>query len=125
MKSILVAEDHRDLADMFRLALETLDVHVDVAWDGASAVTLAQRNLPDLALLDIGLPDIDGFEVCRRLRALPGGADTRIVALTTWATMDDRRRGAAAGFDEHWAKPIGVDLLLQLVRQQLQLQPVH
>ena len=119
MKSILIAEDHKDLAEMFRLALETLDVHVDVALDGPAAVAIAKERLPDLALLDIGLPDVDGFEVCRRLRALPGGADVRIVALTTWSTEEDRRRGALAGFDEHWAKPIGLDLLLQLVRHQL------
>jgi len=119
MKSILVAEDHQDLAEMVRLALQTLDVRVELAFDGRSAVAQAQRHLPDLALLDIGLPDIDGFEVCRQLRGLPGGGDIRIVALSTWTTEQDRQRGAAAGFDEHWAKPIGADLLLRLVGQQL------
>jgi len=119
MKSILIAEDHRDLAEMFRLALEPLDVHVRVALDGRSALSQAREHLPDLALLDIGLPEMDGFEVCRQLRALPGGRDIRIVALTTWATEADRLHGVAAGFDEHWAKPLGLELLQTLVRRHL------
>jgi len=121
MKSILIAEDHRDLADMFRMALEPLDVHVRVALNGPAAIEEATRHLPDLALLDIGLPEIDGYEVCRRLRALPGGRNLRIVALTTWATEADRLRGVEAGFDEHWTKPVGLELLQQLVRRHLLL----
>jgi CheY-like chemotaxis protein len=119
MRSILIAEDNRDLAEMIQLALQPLDAEVHLAFDGGDAVAQARRRLPDLAVLDIGLPTIDGFEVCRQLRALPGGQRIRIVALTTWGTMEDRSRGAAAGFDEHWTKPIGIDLLLDLARRQL------
>lgn len=120
MRKILIAEDNRDLAEMFRLALEPLDAQVRLAFDGGDAVEQARSQMPDLAVLDIGLPTIDGFEVCRQLRALPGGEKIRIVALTTWSTMQDRERGVAAGFDEHWTKPVGVDLLLDLTRRQLQ-----
>lgn len=119
MQKVLIAEDSRELAELMRQALEPLDVEVRLAFDGASAVRQASEWWPDLAVLDIGLPDLDGFQVCRALRALPHGAEMRIVALTTWGTVQDRERGAAAGFDEHWTKPVGIDLLLNLVRRQL------
>jgi len=77
--------------------------------------------LPDLAVLDIGLPGLDGFEVCRRIRALPGGGRIRIVALTTWGTVEDRRLGVEAGFDEHWTKPLGLDLFRDLASRQLRV----
>jgi CheY-like chemotaxis protein len=119
MKSVLIAEDHRDLAELLRTALEPLDVEVRLAFDGAQALQLAGARLPDLAVLDIGLPDVDGYEVCRRLRRLPGGERVRIVALTTWGMVQDRLRGADAGFDEHWTKPLGLELFRDLARRQL------
>lgn len=119
MQSVLIAEDNRDLADLMELALEPLDVELRVVYDGTAAMQEARSRMPDLAVLDIGLPGADGFQVCRALRAMPGGDDLRIVALTTWGTIQDRERGAAAGFDEHWTKPIGIDLLLDLVRRHL------
>jgi CheY-like chemotaxis protein len=119
MQTVLIAEDNRDLAETMQLALEPLDVEVCVAYDGPSAIEIARERMPQLAVLDIGLPGADGYRVCRALRALPGGAELRIVALTTWGTIQDRERGAAAGFDEHWAKPIGIELLLDLVRRHL------
>ena len=119
MKSVLIAEDHRDLAELLKEALDPLDVEVRLALDGAQALQLATARMPDLAVLDIGLPVVDGYEVCRRLRRLPGGEHVRIVALTTWGTVQDRRSGADAGFDEHWTKPMGLELFRDLTRRQL------
>ena len=119
MRSVLIAEDHRDLAESLMMGLEPLDVEVRLAFDGADAVRQAQARLPDVAVLDIGLPVLDGFEVCRRIRALPGGSAVRVVALTTWGTVEDRLSGADAGFDEHWTKPLGLELFRDLTRRQL------
>lgn len=119
MQTVLIAEDNRALADLMARALEPLDVELRVVYSGTAAIEEARSRMPDVAVLDIGLPGADGFQVCRALRAMPGGTDLRIVALTTWATIQDRERGAAAGFDEHWTKPIGLDLLLDLVRRHL------
>jgi len=119
MRSVLIAEDHRDLAESLVMGLEPLDVEVRLAFDGGDAVRQAQARLPDVAVLDIGLPVLDGYEVCRRIRALPGGAGVRVVALTTWGTVEDRLSGADAGFDEHWTKPLGLELFRDLTRRQL------
>jgi DNA-binding response OmpR family regulator len=119
MKSVLIAEDNRDLAETLVMGLEGLDVEVRLARDGGHAVQEARERLPDVAVLDIGLPVLDGFEVCRRIRALPGGDRVRVVALTTWGTVQDRFSGAQAGFDEHWTKPLGLELFCDLTRRQL------
>ncbi len=119
MRSVLIAEDHRDLAESLMMGLEPLDVEVRLAFDGGDAVRQAQARLPDVAVLDIGLPVLDGYEVCRRIRALPGGARVRVVALTTWGTVEDRLSGADAGFDEHWTKPLGLELFRDLTRRLL------
>lgn len=119
MKTVLIAEDNRDLAEVLVQGLAALDIEVRVALAGPQAVEMAAERLPDVAVLDIGLPGLDGFEVCRRIRALPGGERVRIVALTTWGTAEDRRLGADAGFDEHWTKPLGLELFVDLTRRQL------
>ena len=119
MKSVLIAEDNRDLAQVLQMGLAPLDLEVRVALTGPQALEEAQRRLPHVAVLDIGLPGLDGFEVCRRLRALPGGDRIRIVALTTWGTLHDRRKGVDAGFDEHWTKPLGLELFVDLTKRQL------
>lgn len=119
MKSVLIAEDNRDLAATLREALEPLDLEVRLAYDGQAAVQHARERLPHVAVLDIGLPGLDGYEVCRQLRALPGGDRIRIVALTTWGTVEDRRSSVDAGFDEHWTKPLGLELFVDLTRRQL------
>jgi DNA-binding response OmpR family regulator len=119
MKSVLIAEDNRDLAETLKMGLEPLDADVRVAFDGQQAVQQARERLPHLAVLDIGLPGLDGYQVCRQIRALPGGDRIRIVALTTWGTVEDRLSGVEAGFDEHWTKPLGLELFVDLARRQL------
>lgn len=119
MKSVLIAEDNRDLAEVLSMGLAPLDIEVRVALSGTQAVEMARERLPDVAVVDIGLPGLDGFEVCRQVRAMPGGNRVRIVALTTWGSVEDRRLGADVGFDEHWTKPLGLDLFVDLTRRQL------
>ena len=119
MQSVLIAEDNRDLAEILSLGLEALEVEVRLAFDGGNAVQQASARLPDVAVVDIGLPVLDGFEVCRRIRALPGGDRVRVVAFTTWGTVHDRQSGVDAGFDEHWTKPLGLELFCDLTRRQL------
>jgi len=105
-RRILVVDDNVDaaltLAEL--LALEGHETHV--AHDGPAAVDAARRLSPDVAILDIGLPGFDGFEVARRLRADPALREVLLVALSGWVQPDDRARSREAGFDHHLAKPI-------------------
>src|SRR5262249_43893848 len=79
------------------------------ACDGPQALAAAQADPPEMVVLDLGMPGMDGFEVARRLRALPGTKGTLLVALTGWAQEDDRRRCYEAGFDGHLPKPVEWD----------------
>jgi signal transduction histidine kinase/CheY-like chemotaxis protein len=102
---ILVVDDNVDAADALAAGLQ-LDGHtVHVAHDGASAIELAGEVTVDVVLLDIGMPGMNGYEVCRRLRELAGYRAVRIVALTGWGTARDRQLAADAGFDAHVTKP--------------------
>jgi len=102
---ILVVDDNPDSADSLALllALEGHDPHV--ARDGPQALERAEALRPEAVLLDIGLPGLNGYEVCRRLRAEPWGEEMAIIALTGWGQDEDRRRSASAGFDGHLVKP--------------------
>jgi signal transduction histidine kinase/ActR/RegA family two-component response regulator len=109
-RHVLVIEDNADAREMLRLALE-LDGHrVETAADGTSGVDVALRTTPDLVLIDIGLPGLDGYAVARRLRAALGQRVT-LVALTGYGQSEDRRRTSEAGFDAHLVKPVDPDVL--------------
>jgi signal transduction histidine kinase/ActR/RegA family two-component response regulator len=109
-RHVLVIEDNADAREMLRMALE-LDGHrVETAEDGTSGVEAALRSTPDVVLVDIGLPGLDGYAVARRLRAALGHRVT-LVALTGYGQTDDRRRTAEAGFDAHLVKPVDPDVL--------------
>jgi PAS domain S-box-containing protein len=103
---LLVVDDNRDAADSLALLLEAAGHPVRVAYDGRTALAVAEAFRPDVALLDIGLPDLSGHEVARRLRAAAWGRHMRLIALTGWGQDDDRRRSAEAGFDHHLTKPV-------------------
>jgi CheY-like chemotaxis protein len=85
------------------------------AHDGADAVRIAERVRPDVVLMDIGLPILNGYEACRRIRADAWGAAIVMVALTGWGQEDDRERSRAAGFDLHLVKPVDHDDLLRIL----------
>jgi two-component system, sensor histidine kinase len=109
-RHVLVIEDNADAREMLRMALE-LDGHrVETAADGTSGVETALRTTPDLVLVDIGLPGLDGYAVARRLRAALGHRVT-LVALTGYGQSEDRRRTSEAGFDAHLVKPVDPDVL--------------
>jgi PAS domain S-box-containing protein len=109
---ILVVDDNAPAAKLLGRLLERLGGHeIRIAHDGEAALVEAEAFRPDLVLLDIGLPRMDGFEVARRLRERPGFSDVLLVALTGYGTAEDRRRSLEAGFDEHLVKPPGVEML--------------
>jgi len=112
---VLVVDDNVDAAQMLAALLEMHGHAVSLAYDGESAVDTAARVRPDVALLDIGLPDIDGHEVARRLRAAPQTAGTLLVALTGYGQEQDQRRAREAGFNHHLVKPADVAKLLELL----------
>jgi signal transduction histidine kinase len=104
-KKVLVVDDNRDAAQTLAELLELIGHAPATAHDGASALDMLRDFEPDVVLLDIGLPDINGYEVARRIRAM-GAGSPRLVALTGWGQPDDKRRAAEAGFDAHWTKPV-------------------
>jgi len=112
---VLVVDDNRDSAESLALLLRLEGHELHEAYDGAEAIALAERHRPDAIVLDIGLPGINGYEACRRIRELRPEYDPLIVALTGWGQEDDRRRSAEAGFDAHLVKPVDVEALLRLL----------
>lgn len=112
---VLVVDDNRDAADTLAELLRLQGHAVTLAYDGAQALSLAEREHPDIVLLDLGLPGMDGLEVARRLRAAPATATSRLIALTGYGQDSDRRATALAGFDAHLTKPVDVQALLRLV----------
>ncbi|HEV8533884.1 MAG TPA: response regulator [Methylomirabilota bacterium] len=115
MTTILVVDDEPPIVDLVRFTLEDADVRVVEASDGAEALVVARRTIPDLVLLDVHMPRLDGFEVCRQLRSEPALARIPIVMLTAAGREADRARGRAAGADEYLTKPFSPLALLALV----------
>ncbi len=103
---ILVVDDNADGADLLAMTLDAWGHRTHVAYDGPGALDAVEAFGPQIIFLDIGLPGMDGYEVARRLRALPGRAGVALVALTGWGAESDRRRALDAGFDVHLTKPV-------------------
>jgi CheY-like chemotaxis protein len=114
-RRILVVDDHVDAAELLAELLELLGHETRVAFDAQSALEIVQTFHPDVALLDIALPQMDGYELARRLRQLPALHRTRLVALTGYGRPSDREGSAAAGFDAHLVKPIEISQLEALL----------
>ena len=103
---ILIVDDNQDAADSLAMML-ALDGHeVRQTYAGAPALACLREFRPDVVLLDIGLPGMDGYEVARRIREQPDGASVRLIALTGYGQESDKSRTRAAGFDEHLIKPV-------------------
>ena len=111
---VLVVDDNRDSADMVADVLRARGHEVVVAYDGPSALQARNTFVPEVALLDIGLPVMDGYELARALRKVDPASPLRIVAISGYAEEGDRVRSKAAGFDEHLVKPVDLDRLLRL-----------
>lgn len=103
---ILVVDDNVDAADVLSLVLSEEGQQVRTAYDGREALDTALRERPDLIFLDIGLPQLDGYELARLMRADPGLKDTYIVALTAYGSPADKIRALEEGIDMHVTKPI-------------------
>jgi signal transduction histidine kinase len=114
-RRILVADDNSDALESLATLLELGGHEVFSAANGALALESAERHLPEVALLDIGMPKLDGYEVARRIRAQPWGRSITLVALTGWGQDSDRRRSGEAGFDSHLVKPLDLDKLTELL----------
>ena len=111
---VLVADDLRDTADSLAVLLEGMGHSVSVAYDGEQAWQMAQTLRPQIAVLDLGMPQRSGYEVCRAIRAQPWGRDMLLIAQTGWGQAHDRRQTTEAGFDHHLVKPIAGSALATL-----------
>jgi CheY-like chemotaxis protein len=114
-RRILIVDDNRDAADSLALLLQLSGHTVRAAYDGLEAVHAASEFRPEVILLDIGLPKLNGYEAAQRIRVLAGGAHVLLIALTGWGQDADRRRSEEAGFDVHLVKPLDHAALEQLL----------
>ena len=113
--SVLLIEDNDDGREMMATMLDAYGYAVTYAADGVKGVEMASANTPDVALVDIGLPGIDGYEVARRLRQDPATRGVKLIALTGYGLEEDQRRVLEAGFDLHLVKPVGIEQLLEAI----------
>ena len=114
-RRILIVDDNRDSAASLALLLDAAGNTTRQAYDGEEAIAAAAQFRPDLLLLDIGLPKLNGFEVCRHIRTKEWGRDMTIVAVSGWGQDDDRRKSSEVGFDHHLVKPVNYTTLLRLI----------
>jgi PAS domain S-box-containing protein len=113
-KRVLVADDNADAADTLSELLRILGANVRTVYDGQAALETVRREHPDVAVLDIGMPGLNGYDVARTLRADAACSGTLLIALTGWGQERDKSAAAAAGFDHHWIKPVTFDHLQSL-----------
>ncbi len=116
-RRVLVVEDHPDVASALKDELELMGQEVRTAEDGPEALAMAREIEPDLMLIDIGLPGMDGFEVATRVRKDLGLTGAKLVAVTGYGGADVTRQCKAAGFDEHYTKPLSEETLVELIRE--------
>jgi CheY-like chemotaxis protein len=115
-KTVLLVDDNVDATRALALLLEHAGFNVVTAHDGGEALVRADETQPDIVLLDLGLPVVDGYRVAETLRARPGGKALLLVAISGYGQPEDRQRSHAVGFDHHLVKPIDCDVLLALMR---------
>jgi two-component system CheB/CheR fusion protein len=106
---VVVADDNRDAADSLKLLLELSGHNAFVAYNGQQAIDLGARERPHAFVLDVGMPDLTGYEVARRIRQQAWGRGALLLAVTGWGQDDDKAKAKAAGFDYHFTKPVNPD----------------
>jgi CheY-like chemotaxis protein len=111
----VVVEDNEDSRKMLKVMLELTGNSVFEAADSASALRLAELHRPEVMIVDIGLPDMDGYELASRIRGTEWGRTVLLIALTGYGQSEDKRRALASGFDAHATKPVLPDQLAQLI----------
>jgi PAS domain S-box-containing protein len=114
-RRILIVDDNKDSAESLAMLLEITGHRTFVVHDGVAAIAAAEAHRPEVMLLDIGMPRLNGYEVCRRVRQQPWGEEIKIIALTGWGQDEDRRKSQEAGFDGHLVKPVDYNALLELL----------
>lgn len=115
---ILVVDDNQDSAETLSMLLELMGNEISVAYDGEQALSMANTEKPDVVLLDIGLPKMNGYDVAREIRRTPWGGDPILVAITGWGQTEDKELSREAGFDHHLVKPVDHDQLLKLMQRR-------
>ena len=108
-------DDNRDAAESMAMLLQIWGHEVLCAYDGPSALEISETYRPQVVILDIGLPGMDGYEVASRLRDTPAASNAVLIALTGYGREEDRLRSRRAGFDHHMVKPVGPDALQKLL----------
>jgi CheY-like chemotaxis protein len=116
---ILIADDNRDGADSLAMLLQVMGHEVETAYAGDQAVEIAEQMRPDAILLDIGMPKLNGYEACQRIRSQSWGREMLLIALTGWGQEEDRRRTREANFDLHLVKPVDSGDLLRVLASAL------
>ncbi len=114
-RRVLIADDLADSADSMAMALRMAGHEVATAYDGAEAVEIAERFRPEVVVLDIGMPKLDGYEACRRILSQCAGGPAVMIALTGWGDPEERERTRQAGFDHHLTKPVDPKVLRDLI----------
>lgn len=114
-RRVLVVDDNVDAADTLKMLLELEGHDVHAAYGAVEALEMARRLLPEVVFLDIGLPEMDGYEVARRIRAASAGRALQLIALTGYGQSNDKKRSMAAGFDVHLVKPVTLETLAEAV----------
>ncbi|MBA4053165.1 MAG: hypothetical protein C0490_00480 [Marivirga sp.] len=112
---IIVVDDNIDAADMLQILLEEIGYEVIVAYEPYAALKIIENKSPDVVILDIGLPGINGYELARRIRMMPSDHYPFLIALTGYGQNDDRKEALEAGFDEHFTKPLTMEKLITLL----------
>ena len=118
-RRVMIVDDNEASAQTLTWAMELEGYNVVTCHDGPTAVKLAHDFHPDVVLLDIGMPDMDGYEVCRRLRGDETLNDVLVVAQTGWGSDDARRKTEAAGFNHHFTKPVDLGALVKLIGESV------
>ena len=116
-RRILIADDNRDAADSLSMLLKLSGHDIQIARTGREALAVANQFRPEVGIIDIGMPDMDGYEVAKRIRHEAWGENMRLIAVTGWGQADDKRRALAAGFDRHMTKPVDPEELEQAFRK--------
>ena len=116
-RRVLVVDDNTDNAELLQILLEEEGHKTYMAHDGVEGLAAAERLRPDVVLMDLGLPRIDGFDACRRIREQPWGKGILMIAITGWGQDVDRRKSQEAGFDHHLVKPVDARAIAALLSE--------
>jgi CheY-like chemotaxis protein len=114
-RRILIVDDNKDGARSLAMLLKLAGHQTDMAHDGIKALEAAERLRPDAVLLDIGLPKLNGYEVCRRIREQPWGKDLVMIAVSGWGQEEDLHKSRDAGFNNHMVKPVDHEMLTKMI----------